>query len=220
MKGASSCPKDSYKAFKSFEGSPNPQKVAQELRSAVQAFKKNMPIIQARPFRKLESCWFKKKKARKCGIQHFYMPKKMWDDFYYELCWILYDVWLLVIFYFFFHHLSHSKFCLRKVSEIPSPFQMAWPWGHQPQRRACVSRPSKPPICCSSLRQLIAGLIISWGFLALRTQEKDCVLFCCMGKVDKFWCTGVPKPDLLWFCDIWRSLWRDNYDTRGLGDVS
>ncbi|CAK9007001.1 unnamed protein product [Durusdinium trenchii] len=38
--------KDSYKAFKSFEGSPNPQKVAQELRSAVQAFKKNMPIIQ------------------------------------------------------------------------------------------------------------------------------------------------------------------------------
>ncbi|CAK8994482.1 Dynein axonemal heavy chain 1 (Axonemal beta dynein heavy chain 1) (Ciliary dynein heavy chain 1) (mDHC7) [Durusdinium trenchii] len=37
---------DSYKAFKSFEGSPNPQKVAQELRSAVQAFKKNMPIIQ------------------------------------------------------------------------------------------------------------------------------------------------------------------------------
>lgn len=38
---------DSYKAFKSFEGSPNPQKVAQELRSAVQAFKKNMPIIQA-----------------------------------------------------------------------------------------------------------------------------------------------------------------------------
>ncbi|CAE7372264.1 Dnah1 [Symbiodinium sp. CCMP2592] len=38
--------KDSYKAFKSFEGSPNPQKVAQELRTAVQAFKKNMPIIQ------------------------------------------------------------------------------------------------------------------------------------------------------------------------------
>ncbi|CAJ1343960.1 unnamed protein product [Effrenium voratum] len=38
--------KDSYKAFKSFEGTPNPQKVAQELRSAVQAFKKNMPIIQ------------------------------------------------------------------------------------------------------------------------------------------------------------------------------
>ena len=38
---------DSYKAFKSFEGSPNPQKVAQELRQAVQAFKKNMPIIQA-----------------------------------------------------------------------------------------------------------------------------------------------------------------------------
>ena len=39
---------DSYKAFKAFEGSPKPQQVAQELRAAVQAFKKNMPIIQAR----------------------------------------------------------------------------------------------------------------------------------------------------------------------------
>ncbi|CAK0906755.1 unnamed protein product [Prorocentrum cordatum] len=38
--------KDSYKMFKSFEGQQNPQKVAEDFRKKIQAFKKNMPVVQ------------------------------------------------------------------------------------------------------------------------------------------------------------------------------
>ena len=101
-------------------------------------------------------------------------------------------VWaLLVIFSLTFHHLSQSKSSPKSLGNF-SPFQMAWPW--------VTSRTAGPVSAGHQNLPFAAALWGSWFFFS-------------WGKLINFEVLGVPKPDLVWFCDIWRSLWRDNYDT-------
>lgn len=113
----------------------------------------------------------------------------MWDDF----VWALLVIFCLCPSFIPFEIVSEKS---RKFQ----PFSDGMTMGHQPQRRACVSRPSKPPICCSSLRQLI---FFSWGKL---------INFDVRVSQNQIWYDFVIFDDL--FDGTIMIL------TRGLGDVS